>query len=287
MNIDVARLQQLVGPDIRVAWQGVVTSTNALLMDPDETNALVRAEKAAYFLLGADEQTAGRGRRQRPWISLAGRCATFSLRFPPFLMKEQAHLPCLPLALGVAVIDAIEQWATANQLTLNGALALKWPNDVLCSGKKVAGLLVEARKHVVAGVGINITLPQGFGKNESLATSALPQLGLSPGGLVPGGLLGDDTEVTPSMMEDLVARVACLMVLAQEHHRQFGLESVAQRWNALHAYQGLMVAMLEGGQEVCHGRVQGISATGELLLLGDHGQIDTIVSGDLSLRLKA
>jgi BirA family transcriptional regulator, biotin operon repressor / biotin---[acetyl-CoA-carboxylase] ligase len=278
MNIDVARLQELVGPDVRVAWQSIVTSTNALLMDGVEGVAeWGGAERPGprFLLLGADEQTAGRGRRQRPWISIAGRCATFSLRLPPFNSAEQLYLPSLPLALGVAVVDAINQWAKANDLSLNGSLGLKWPNDVLCGGKKVAGVLVEARGFVVAGVGINIVLPEDFQKNEGLAIASLPA----------GGLLAEGTTLTPHLIEDLVARVASLMVLAQEHHRQYGLLLVMQRWNELHVYQGQPVRLLENGEEICRGVVQGIRASGELLVVDDQAHLHTIVSGDLSLRL--
>jgi BirA family transcriptional regulator, biotin operon repressor / biotin---[acetyl-CoA-carboxylase] ligase len=280
MNIDVARLQKLVGPDVRVAWQSIVTSTNALLMDGVEWVGQGPGPSPRFWLLGADEQTAGRGRRQRPWISQPGSCATFSVRLPPFLASEQAFLPSLPLALGVAVVDAINQWAKANELHLNGSPGLKWPNDVLCDGKKVAGVLVEARGFVVAGVGINLVLPEDFQKNESLATSSLPA-----GGLLPGGLLADGATLNPHLIEDLVARVASLMVLAQAHHRQYGLHLVMQRWNELHVYQGQAVCLLENGDEICRGVVQGIRPSGELLVLDGQAHLHTIVSGDLSLRL--
>jgi BirA family transcriptional regulator, biotin operon repressor / biotin---[acetyl-CoA-carboxylase] ligase len=253
-------------------WQRVVTSTNALLIE----GSAEAGQTQRYLLLGADEQTAGRGRRQRPWISMAGRCVTFSLRFPPFLVDEQIHLPSLPLALGVAVVDAIDQWAKANRLSLNGVLALKWPNDVLCNGKKVAGLLVEAKGCVVAGVGINIALPDGF------------HAGGSASSLVAGGLLADDTNltsITSTLAEDLVARVASLMILAQDHHRQYGLSLIVARWNALHAFQDQSVCLMENEQVVSHGVVQGIRSSGELLIMDDHGCIHAIVSGDLSLRL--
>jgi BirA family transcriptional regulator, biotin operon repressor / biotin---[acetyl-CoA-carboxylase] ligase len=273
MIIDVARLQELVGPDVQVAWQSVVTSTNALLMDGVEW--VGQGPVPRFWLLGADEQTAGRGRRQRPWISQAGSCATFSVRFPPFLAPEQAYLPSLPLALGVAVVDAINQWAKANNLNLNGLLGLKWPNDVLCDGKKVAGVLVEARGFVVAGVGINLVLPEDFQKNEGLATSSL----------LAGGLLAQNATLTPNLIEDLVARVASLMVLAQAHHRQYGLLLMAPRWNELHVYQGQPVCLLENGEEICRGVVQGIRPSGELLVLDGQAHLHAIVSGDLSLRL--
>jgi BirA family transcriptional regulator, biotin operon repressor / biotin---[acetyl-CoA-carboxylase] ligase len=282
-TIDVTRLQRLIGPQVRVVWQPVVTSTNALLIEASTEDRIaeerIAGQTQRYLLLGADEQTAGRGRRQRPWISMAGRCVTFSVRFPPFLQNEQVHLPSLPLALGLAVVDAIDQWAKANCLPLNGVLALKWPNDVLCNGKKVAGLLVEAKGYVVAGVGINIALPTGF------------HTGGSASSLVAGGLLADDTgatdliSMTSTLAEDLVARVASLMILAQDHHRQYGLSLIVARWNALHAFQGQSVCLVENEQVVCHGVVQGIRSSGELLIIDDHGCINAIMSGDLSLRL--
>jgi BirA family transcriptional regulator, biotin operon repressor / biotin---[acetyl-CoA-carboxylase] ligase len=113
----------------------------------DSTNARARAlaERGAPHgtLVTADEQIAGRGRQGRAWVAAPGRALLCSL-----VVREPARL--LPLAAGVAVAE------------LAGADALlKWPNDVLVEGRKVAGILVEARpqeRWAVLGIGVNVAV---------------------------------------------------------------------------------------------------------------------------------
>lgn len=113
----------------------------------DSTNARARAlaERAAPHgtLITAAEQTEGRGRQGRSWIAPPGRALLCSLvlRQPPRL---------LPLAAGIAVAE--EAGASA---------LLKWPNDVLIDGRKVAGILVEGRPQhgwAVVGIGLNVAM---------------------------------------------------------------------------------------------------------------------------------
>ncbi len=113
----------------------------------DSTNSRARELAAAGAphgtLVTAGEQTAGRGRQGRSWSAPTGRALLASLvvRDPPRL---------LPLAAGVAVAQIVDPGA-----------ALKWPNDVLVDGRKVAGILVEGRpqeRWAVAGIGLNVAL---------------------------------------------------------------------------------------------------------------------------------
>lgn len=97
----------------------------------------------------ADHQTAGRGRRGRRWVAAPGTSLLVSILVRP------ARLPALSLATGVAVAEALAQ--------VGGVPArLKWPNDVLVRGRKIAGILVEVRAGVepVAAVGIGVNLAQ-------------------------------------------------------------------------------------------------------------------------------
>ncbi len=118
----------------------------------DSTNARARelASRGAPHgtLVTAAEQSAGRGRQGRTWSAPAGRALLCSIviRDPPRL---------LPLAAGVAVAEVVGPDAQ-----------LKWPNDVLVSGRKIAGILVEARlqeRWAVVGIGVNVALrPEDF-----------------------------------------------------------------------------------------------------------------------------
>jgi BirA family biotin operon repressor/biotin-[acetyl-CoA-carboxylase] ligase len=123
------------------------SSTNELAKDAARTGAT----QGATFL--ADAQTAGRGRHGRQWLAEQGQSLLFSFILRPQL--DPARLSALTLAVGLGVRAALAKFSPV-------ALQVKWPNDVLASGKKLAGILVEAetpfagRPSVIVGVGINV-----------------------------------------------------------------------------------------------------------------------------------
>ncbi len=102
----------------------------------------------APTVIAAATQTAGRGRRDRPWASPEGGIyVTFVFRVP-----EEARLPHLPLAAAV--------WVARAAQSLGVEARLKWPNDVFCGARKLAGVLTEAKSrgdetHVAIGIGVN------------------------------------------------------------------------------------------------------------------------------------
>jgi BirA family biotin operon repressor/biotin-[acetyl-CoA-carboxylase] ligase len=122
-------------------------STNA------EALARARAGEQGPLWITADEQTAGRGRRGNVWRSESGNL------YASLLLTEAlpgAHLPELCFVVALGVRDAIASVAPA----LAARLKLKWPNDLLLDGAKLAGILIEAetvreRSAVVAGIGVN------------------------------------------------------------------------------------------------------------------------------------
>lgn len=241
----------------------------------DDTSSGLR-----YRVLGADRQTAGRGRRQRPWLSVPGQCLTFSVRLPSYQADELQHLPSLPLVIGLIVVEAVKSWAAACNKTLKGGLSLKWPNDVLCNGKKVAGILIESKAAVVVGIGINVFL------SPQLAQSLPAKLGLGQA-VEPGGLfseLADFNNVTKAELANLVGAIVTAMIAADEFHRANGFEENAERWSALHLFHGREVRLTDGEQLLHQGIVQGIGKHGELLLRNSLGQVQSVLSGDLSLR---
>jgi BirA family transcriptional regulator, biotin operon repressor / biotin---[acetyl-CoA-carboxylase] ligase len=96
----------------------------------------------------ADTQTAGKGRRGRVWHDVPGACLLVSVVVRSSLPVPR--LPMLSLAAGVAVVDALEDVGVRARL--------KWPNDALVGGRKIAGILLERHGHaVVLGVGINVS----------------------------------------------------------------------------------------------------------------------------------
>ena len=123
-----------------------------------QDEALRWAKKGAPegALVVAEEQTAGRGRRGRPWLSPGGRSLYVSVVLRPRLSPAEASV--LATAAGLAVAEAVE---SVHHLPTG----LKWPNDVVVDGRKIAGILVEATVGVefvaVVGVGVNVSWPCG------------------------------------------------------------------------------------------------------------------------------
>jgi BirA family biotin operon repressor/biotin-[acetyl-CoA-carboxylase] ligase len=135
------------------------------------TQLLVAADAPEGALVTAEEQTAGRGRLGRRWLAPAGTSLLCSLQLRPAVAQE--HLPELTVLAAQACAEAI---AALTDLEPE----LKFPNDVLLGGRKVAGILAEAREdRLVLGMGVNVNvpeaeLPQQF---ERAATSLLVETG--------------------------------------------------------------------------------------------------------------
>ena len=139
----------------------------------DSTNNRARELAAAGApggtVVTAAEQTAGRGRQGRAWTAPAGKALLYSALLRPL---EERHL-MLPLAVPLAVCEAAEALRPGLEC------GVKWPNDVLVDGRKLAGVLIEARPRdgwAVIGVGLNLTIaPDEFPEElRETATSVFP-----------------------------------------------------------------------------------------------------------------
>lgn len=230
-------------------------STNARLLALAETGA------AAGSVLAADRQTAGRGRRGRNWLSSAGDSLTFSLlwRFPSHL-----SLSGLSLAVGVAVAQALESQG------ING-ITLKWPNDVLLNGRKLAGVLIEmvpgARPQAaVIGVGMNLRVPREMPEPLRLTAAALAE--------------------ARTILPTTSILLAQLLTALHEVLYSFSTEGFAhlrQAWLKRHAFEGASVSLLSDFAAPLQGRCRGVDSDGALLLETAAG-MQRIVSGEVSLR---
>ena len=236
-----------------------------ILAECDSTNArllaLAEAGAASGSVLAAEHQTAGRGRRGREWLSASGDSLTFSLlwRFPPNL-----PLSGLSLAVGVALARALES------LGIPG-ITLKWPNDVLLNGRKLAGVLIEMTTGVrsgaaVIGVGINLRLPRAMPESIRQTAAALVDAGTA----LP----------TPSIL--LAQLLAALHEVLQSFAAE-GFVGQRQAWLLRHAYEGQRVNLLSDFAAPLQGYCRGVDHDGALLLETTSG-IQRIVSGEVSLR---
>jgi BirA family transcriptional regulator, biotin operon repressor / biotin---[acetyl-CoA-carboxylase] ligase len=140
--------------------------TVRLYADAGSTNALAAAEPADALVVVADHQQAGRGRLDREWVTPPRAALTFSVVVDPAL--EPDRWPLIPLVAGYAVARA-----------LGGYDTVKWPNDVLIDGRKVAGILTErlATSPPLAVIGIGINVDQTVGELPVPAATSMTLAG--------------------------------------------------------------------------------------------------------------
>jgi BirA family biotin operon repressor/biotin-[acetyl-CoA-carboxylase] ligase len=216
----------------------------------DEAARLADAGAAEGTVVWAREQTGGRGRRGRRWASPVGNLYSSTILRPDCPAPRAAEL------------GFVAALAVADIVPAGRAVRVKWPNDVLVDGGKVAGILLESAiaqtgrvEHVVAGIGINV----GFA----------PQLAEMR---YPGAALGGSVEVAlEKFTQALAARLA--------EWRSHGFETVRAAWLAKAGPIGAEVDV-KLGEELVRGRFAGLDREGALLLDTAAGP-RKIVSGEL------
>jgi BirA family biotin operon repressor/biotin-[acetyl-CoA-carboxylase] ligase len=235
-----------------------------VVAETGSTNAdlLARAPSLRQpLLLVARNQTAGRGRAGRSWLSSVDGSLTFSLawRFD----GGPQRLAGLPLAVGVALAEALA--------ALGVQVRLKWPNDLLKDGDKLAGILIETQAAgngvwAIIGVGLNLVLPDELEAQIGRSAAAVPWL----------ARLERDT---------LMAALLDALAAALRAFEQDGFAAFSARWNLLHAWQGEVVSIVDRGALLHEGVAAGVDDAGRLLLDTANGRL-AIVAGDVSLRMK-
>lgn len=239
---------------VDLQWHASVTSTMDLAAQAAEAGA------AEGLAIGADEQTAGRGRRGRSWSSPAGAGLYLSFVLRPALDPAGGVrlLSLITLAAGVAVHDAITR-ATGLRTEL------KWPNDVGVGRRKVAGLLAEgiaigtADQAVVLGVGVNVLRASYPREIEDRATSLETELGRPI----------DRTTLLDDLLAAVPARYGQL--------RDGDADGILRAWRA--AAPRASGATVEWG-EGRKGVTAGIDESGALLVKTSTG-VERIVAGEL------
>lgn len=230
-------------------------STNTLLLSRAEAGA------AAGSVVAARHQTAGRGRRGRSWLSEPGDSLTFSLLWR---MPGNESLSGLSLATGLAIAKSLESFGA-------GDIMLKWPNDVLANGRKLAGVLIEVvagtrPAAVVIGVGINLRLPKAMPDNIRQAATALADSLMH--GADPNALLAS-----------MLAELHNVLQRFGEH----GFAGLHSEWSARHAFQGQAVRLFSDFSPPLDACCRGVDSDGALLLETAAG-MQRIISGEVSLR---
>jgi BirA family biotin operon repressor/biotin-[acetyl-CoA-carboxylase] ligase len=216
-------------------------------------------------LVIADEQTAGRGRLNRKWYTPKGTALAFSLILRP-TAEEKPYLTRIVGWAALAVTDSLRTRALVAQI--------KWPNDVLLSGRKVAGILVESVWSgeevdcVVIGIGVNV-LKEAVPPVEWLlfpATSLEESLGPDVG--------------REKVLHDILAG----MIALRPHIRS---DSFLHSWEKALAFRGEQVQVEQGDGTLLAGRLLGLEPDGNLKLGDGHGKSITVRFGDVRLRPRA
>ena len=229
-------------------------STNTQLMQ------LAEAAAPSGTVIVADRQSAGRGRRERVWISSPLHSLTFSLLWR-FAAKSSAP-EALSLAVGLGLQHALAAAGVA--------AAVKWPNDIWCKGRKLAGVLIEVQpgdiKSAIIGIGINLRLPPDM--PAAIASNALAL-----------------DEVLPQLptRERLLAVLLTHLAAMLQRYQSEGFAGLRDEWQTRHAYHGREVRISDGSEDV-EGICCGVTERGELLIQTAQG-MQRVITGDVSLRL--
>ena len=230
----------------------------------DEARRLARLGAPEGLLIVAEEQTAGRGRAGRRWVTAHGTALAFSLVLRP--AAPLASSGQLSMLAGLAVSEAVEQ-------VTGLPAALKWPNDVLVGGKKTGGILAEAAasavdehlEYALLGVGLNVASAPPAAEVNFPATSLEAET---------GGPL-DRLRLLRVILERLEAHYPLLEAGAADLHGQ---------WAAHLAWLGeSVIAQTPGGEYA--GRAERADVDGALVVRLDSGATVRVVAGDVRLRL--
>ncbi len=244
---------------------GVLRYFDSIGSTNDEALAWAADGAPDLSIVLAEEQTSGRGRLNRKWFTPKGTALAFSLILRPTAIQR----PHLSRIVGLAALSIIDA------LALRGLDAqIKWPNDILINGEKVAGILVETVwtgddvDAVVIGVGVNVTqaaVPPADLLNFP-AASIEKTLGVNP-----------DSE---QLFHDILAGINAWLP-------RMDTDAFIKTWDKKLAFRGQQVQIYVEGKAPIIGELAGLEADGSLRLRDAHDNFVIIRFGDVSLRPSA
>jgi len=234
-------------------------------LDSTNTEAINQAKLGAAegLCIVADQQTAGRGRHNRKWVSDEGGGLYFSIVLRPRL--EARFLPLITLMAGVAVVDTLSEFAIDSDI--------KWVNDVLVNDKKICGILAETVETaiglaVIVGIGINLNSTNFPGEIAETATSI-------------------ETEVGPIDRDEVLATLTRYLnyfyeILSAEN----GPSEIIREWQRRSSYFISKNVRVLVGAETIIGVTDGLESNGALRIRTNEGDVRIVQSGDVE-RLRA
>lgn len=241
----------------RVIWHAATGSTNA------DAAAAARDGAVEGTIVVAEEQSAGRGRLGRTWVSAAGVNLYLSVVLRPHILPAEA--PQLSLVAGLGVAAALEREGLDPRI--------KWPNDVLLDGRKVCGILTEIEAEadrvsfVVVGIGVNLnsTLEHFPEELHAKATSVV----------MASGRRVDRARFAARLLGELEKRY--------QRFQGGGFAALAAEWESRSDMLGREICVRAAGEEI-GGICMGIDSDGALLLKEEGGETPRrVLAGDVSV----
>jgi len=236
-----------------------LASTNQLLLDRLATSSI------HGHLVLAEYQTSGRGRRGNSWLSPLGGGISLSVGW--HYNSPVESMTQLSLAAGIAVVR------TLNQFNIDDA-GLKWPNDIMCKGRKLGGILLEMRGEsagpcdIVLGIGLNYTLPENYSYLIDQAWTDIAGI-ISP---------------LPSRNILVAALIDELIPILDTYSENY-IQEIITEWRNYDCVKGRTAILLLPDQSIT-GRIMGIDDHGALLFsAGD--EIKRYTTGEISMRVKS
>jgi BirA family biotin operon repressor/biotin-[acetyl-CoA-carboxylase] ligase len=228
----------------------------------DEALAWASEGAPDLSLIVADEQTKGRGRMDRKWFTPPQSALAISLILRP-TDSERAHPARTTGLLALSLAESLRKLGLSPQI--------KWPNDVLLSGRKVAGILVESTwigeelEALVLGMGVNVLNASVPPADQVLfpATSIETEL-------------GDPVERIELLREILVSVLGW--------RPRLGTDAFHNAWEASLSFRGQQVQVEGGSVETVAGELLGLNPDGSLRLRDEHGKSVTVQFGEVHLR---
>lgn len=233
-------------------------------LDSTSSELQRRGEAPDLSVVLAETQSAGRGRRGRPWLSPPALNIYMSClkRFE----NGFASLSGLSLALGVAIMRALQDFGVEG-------IGLKWPNDVLAGSAKLAGVLVELSGEyqgpcqAIIGIGLNMRVPDALRAQAGQPVTDLASL-------CPGQVL-DRNQVAAGLIRSVVTQL--------RRFESEGFAAFVDEYNAVDTLRGRPLS-LTGPRQQLKGEGMGVDARGALRVATEAGEC-TVDSGEVSVRL--
>ena len=260
-------MDRLSAEKIKTLLEDSIFSKNIIIYDSlESTNNTAKEFYKQGAIDGtvilAEEQTAGRGRMGRQWLSPACKNLLFSIILRPDIKVENIY--SLTLALAAAGIGAVKNISGLSSM-------IKWPNDIYLNKKKLAGILTEFKirgkspAYIILGMGMNVNWNPETEKNILFPSTSI---------------FNETGRVT--FRNELIAEILKNLEILYNDIINERMESLNRRINDLSLLTGREVSV-DTGEKIIRGIARGIDTDGGLILKGEDGDVRKILNGDVSI----